>query len=185
MGPKLKGTPAPKRAKRKRGTTSTALAHEQQFRRREVSRYRACGMTMPEIAHRLGVHVQTIAADMRVIEEQWFQHTMQDQSKLIAREVEQLETMRAEALRCFYEAANFKGEINQTGYLASYARLTERLHALLRLGDPQSKQLGANTQVVDLIKVVVKTRAEAQELTSNGTYDVDKLRTLLRARGSG
>jgi hypothetical protein len=142
-------------------------------------------MMMPEIAHKLGCHHQTVAKDMKVIEEQWFKHTMQDQSKTIAREVEYLETVRAEALRCFYEAANFKGEVNQTGYLSAYARLTERLHALLRLGDPSARNLAANTQQTDLIKVTVRTREEANALTSNGAYDVDKLRLLLRARGSG
>jgi len=162
-------------------TSSKQAVHEQMARRREVAKYRAMNYTAAEIAHKIGASVPTVLKDFRILEEQWWEHAQKDTGKLIADEVAKLESTRAEVLRCFYEAKNRHGEGHQASYIAQYARITERIHALLRLTeDRHSAQQGV--MVLQAVPMVVRNREEAERFAPGGQPNLEAIRELLATR---
>jgi hypothetical protein len=102
---------------------------------------------------------------------------------VIADEVEKLQTARGEAMRCFYEVKNRHGEDHQPGYMAQFVRLTERLHALLRLADPTVGQQQAAVPKLSPVTLVVKTREEAEKYAPGGVPNAEAIRARLGLPG--
>lgn len=171
------------RGKGRRNNNSTARAHEQAYRRRQVAMFAARGLSHPEICKRLGIAHQTLDKDLRIIREQWWEHTQQDQGAKARREVQLLEQARSQALDDYFTQPNKDGCTHQPQYLQIWLRITAQLHELERLNDPSGNQMpgqeGASEQVIE---VAIDTPEQATAV-SGGVVDMDQLARMATGRG--
>jgi len=167
---------AKKKAKKRKQTISNnTAANQQAYRRRRVAQLAARGWTITEIAHELGVAYNTADKDLRMVREQWWQHTQQDAGQIIRREIELLETVRAQALEDYYTCANRHGEIHQTGYLQAWAKLTGQLHDVQRLNDPHGRPMAGKTMADHrVIEVAIETPEQA-DAVAEGVLDFEQV----------
>lgn len=166
-----------------RNNNSTARAHEQAYRRRQIAMYSARGHSNSEIRERLGIAPQTLEKDLRVIREQWWEHTQQDQGAKARREVQLLEQTRSQALEDYFTQTDRDGCTHQPQYLQIWLRITDQLHQLERLNDSVGNQMpgqeGASDQVVE---VAVDTQEQATAV-SEGVVDMDQLARMATRNG--
>ncbi len=153
--------------KKKQNISSTAPAHKAAADRRKVAEMMACGYDNSEIAKRIGIHRNTVTKYKMIIRDQFWEHTQRDYQAWLEEEIMRLETIREAALRAFYEMRNRHGEGFQSGYLSNYAKLTDMLHEVMHLKDPQAAHMvGADDTDVMIVEVNVTTQEQADAINT-------------------
>ena len=165
--------------KPKRNQNSKSSLHIEQARRVEVSRLMACGFETNHIAKKLGVHPNTIKADKKIISLQWWSTRDLNYETWLTNEVGRIETVRNSALECFYEHKNRHGEQFLTGYLMAWAKLTDQLHELLHLRDPQARHMvGGSDEDLTIVEVEISTHEQAESVLGRRQITYDEMTKL-------
>ncbi|MHB8973463.1 MAG: hypothetical protein ACYC3X_24675 [Pirellulaceae bacterium] len=157
-------------------------------RQRQVADLTNRGLCAAEIAHTLQVDRATVARDLKVLEQIWHEHALQDWRTIRDREMAKLEQVRDAAWLAFQTVQNCHGEAHLNRYLTIYLRTSELLARLQQLyargasalpaADPQQRD-------VHLQFIEIRSREELEDFQRFEAATADRYKALVERTLSG